>query len=185
MKNINRLSLVLLVSAFASFATAADRSVENLPGFVDFSELRAMANVEPTVEISLKAPLLNMMTNLVRNEDAEAAEFMSKLFRVTVNVFESDAIDVSAVADSMNLISQDLDSKGWDRVVRVRDQDEHVDIYFRFSDDADRIQGIAIMVAEPGGDTVLVNIVGDISVDDISALGERFDIDELSNLDID
>ena len=39
------------------------------------------------------------------------------------------------------------------------------------------------MVAEPG-ETVLVNIVGDISVDDISALGERFDIDELSNIEI-
>jgi hypothetical protein len=163
---------------------AADRSVENLPGYVDFSELRALANVEPIVEISLKAPLLNMVTNLVRSEDAEAAEFISKLFRVTVNVFESDAINVAAIAESMNTISQDLDSKGWDRVVRVRDQEEHVDIYFRFSDDADRIQGIAIMVAEPG-DTVLVNIVGDISVDDISALGERFDIDELANLEID
>jgi len=184
MKYLNRLSLVLLVSALAGGVAAADRSVENLPGYVDFSELRAMANVEPIVEISLKAPLLNMVTNLVRNEDADAAEFISKLFRVTVNVFESDAIDVAAIAESMNLISQDLDSKGWDRVVRVRDQEEHVDIYFRFSDDADRIQGIAIMVAEPG-DTVLVNIVGDISVDDISALGKRFDIDELANLEID
>lgn len=184
MKNLKRLSLVLLVTAFANFAIAADRSVENLPGYVDFSQLRAMANVEPIVEISLKAPLLNMVTNLVRSENAEAAEFISKLFRVTVNVFESDAIDVAAMADSMNLISQDLDNKGWDRVVRVRDEEEHVDIYFQFSNDADRIQGIAIMVAEPG-DTVLVNIVGDISVDDISALGERFDIDELANLEID
>jgi hypothetical protein len=184
MKILNQLSLVLLLSVFTSAAIAADRSVENLPGYVDFSELRTLANVEPIVEISLKAPLLNMVTNLVRNEDAEAAEFISKLFRVTVNVFESDAIDVAAIADSMNVISQDLDSKGWDRVVRVRDQEEHVDIYFRFSDQADRIQGIAIMVAEPG-DTVLVNIVGDISVDDISALGKRFDIDELAELEID
>ncbi len=184
MKFLNRLSLVVLVSGIASFAAAADRSAENMPGYVDFSELREMVNAEPVVEISLKAPLLNMVTNLVRSEDAEAAEFISKLFRVTVNVFESDAIDVAAIALSMDSISQDLDSKGWDRVVRVRDQEEHVDIYFRFSNDADRIQGIAIMVAEPG-ETVLVNIVGDISVDDISALGERFDIDELSNIEID
>jgi len=39
------------------------------------------------------------------------------------------------------------------------------------------------MVAEPG-DTVLVNIVGDISTDDISALGQRFNIDELVDLDV-
>ncbi len=184
MKFLNRTVCLLLVCVSAVAVRAADRSVEDLPGFVDFSSLRAMASVEPIVEISLKAPLLNMMTNLVRSEDAEAAEFISKLFRVTVNVFESDDIDVLAIAASMNLISQDLDEKGWERVVRVRDQEEHVDIYFRFSEDANRIQGIAIMVAEPG-ETVLVNIVGDISVDDISALGERFDIDELSDLEID
>ena len=40
------------------------------------------------------------------------------------------------------------------------------------------------MVAEPG-DTVLVNIVGDISTDDIAALGRRFDIDELAELEVD
>ena len=39
------------------------------------------------------------------------------------------------------------------------------------------------MVAEPG-DTVLVNIAGEISVDDISALGRRFDIDELIDIDL-
>ena len=73
MKFLNRLSLVVFVSSFASFAAAADRSAENMPGYVDFSELRAMVNAEPIVEISLKAPLLNMVTNLVRSEDAEAA----------------------------------------------------------------------------------------------------------------
>ena len=39
------------------------------------------------------------------------------------------------------------------------------------------------MVAEPG-ETVLVNIVGDISADDITAVGRRFDIDELAELDV-
>jgi hypothetical protein len=53
----------------------------------------------------------------------------------------------------------------------------------RMSDDAEIIHGIAIMVAEPG-DTVMVNIVGEISGDDISALGRRFDIDELAELEV-
>jgi len=39
------------------------------------------------------------------------------------------------------------------------------------------------MVAAPG-ETVLVNIVGDISTDDLSALGRRFDIDELADIEI-
>ena len=162
---------------------AAGSDLESHPGYVDFSTLTAIAAIEPTVEISLKAPLLNMITNLIRSEDEEAAEFISKLMRVTVNVFESDDIDVDQVAASMSTMAEDLDSAGWDRVVRVREDESHVDIYFRLAPDADAIYGIAIMVAEPG-ETVLVNIVGDISTDDISALGRRFDLDELVDIEV-
>ena len=162
---------------------AADSDLESHLGYVDFSTLTAIAAIEPTVEISLKAPLLILITNLIRDEDEEAAEFISKLMRVTVNVFESDDIDVDQVAASMSTMAEDLDSAGWDRVVRVREDESHVDIYFRLAPDADAIYGIAIMVAEPG-ETVLVNIVGDISTDDISALGRRFNLDELVDIEV-
>lgn len=183
MKMLKRLLVPLFVLSVFPLAMAADRDVERHPGFVDFSTLTGIANIEPMVEVSLKAPLLNMITNLIRNEDAEAADFISKLLRVTVNVFESGAIDVGEMADSMAVIADDLDQQGWERVVRVRDDDEHVDIYFRLSDDAVVIHGIAIMVAG-SAETVLVNIVGDISTDDLSALGRRFDIDELVDIDV-
>ncbi|NKB32307.1 MAG: DUF4252 domain-containing protein [Pseudomonadales bacterium] len=183
MKIMKRLVLPLLFIGFMPLANGADSDPLDHPGYVDFSVLTAIANIEPNVEISLKAPLLNMVTNLIRSEDEEAADFISKLLRVTVNVFESNAIDVNEISSSMNEIAEDLDNQGWDRVVRVREDSDHVDIYFRLSDDADVIYGIAIMVAEPG-DTVLVNIVGDISTDDIAALGRRFDIDELVDMDI-
>jgi hypothetical protein len=84
---------------------AADSDLESHLGYVDFSTLTAIAAIEPTVEISLKAPLLNMITNLIRSEDEEAAEFISKLMRVTVNVFESDDIDVDQVAASMSTMA--------------------------------------------------------------------------------
>jgi len=83
---------------------AADSDLESHLGYVDFSTLTAIAAIEPTVEISLKAPLLILITNLIRNED-EAAEFISKLMRVTVNVFESDDIDVDQVAASMSTMA--------------------------------------------------------------------------------
>ncbi|NQV70268.1 MAG: DUF4252 domain-containing protein [Pseudohongiella sp.] len=183
MKMLKRVMLVILFLSVIPLVMAAGNDVQDHPGFVDFSDLALIANTEPTVEISLKAPLLNMITNLIRNEDDEAADFISKLLRVTVNVFESSALDIGEVAGSMEAIADDLDYQGWERVVRVREDDDHVDVYFRLSDDAEIIHGIAIMIAAPG-ETVLVNIVGDISMDDISALGRRFDIDELVDLDV-
>ena len=157
---------------------AADSDLENHPGYVDFSTLTAIAATEPTVEFSLKAPLIILITNLISNQDNEAADFISKLIRVTVNVFESDDIDVDEVASPMSAMAEDLDSAGWDRVVRVREDENHVDIYFRLVSNADVIYGIVIMVAEPR-EKVLVNIVGDIS-----ALGRRFEFDELVDLDL-
>ena len=157
---------------------AADSDLENHPGYVDFSILTAIAATEPTVEFTLKAPLIILITILISNQDNEAADFISKLIRVTVNVFESDDIDVDEVASPMSAMAEDLDSAGWDRVVRVREDENHVDIYFRLVSNADVIYGIVIMVAEPR-EKVLVNIVGDIS-----ALGRRFEFDELVDLDL-
>jgi len=172
-----------LALLFATSSLWAAESVEDHPGYVDFSSLTALTSGEPTVEISLKAPLLSMVTNLIRSEDEEAADFISKLIRVTVNVFESDNANVDAMAESMESISTDLDQQGWERVVRVRESDDHVDIFVRMSPDAEIIHGLAIMVVGRQ-ETVLVNIVGDISGNDLAALGRRFDIDELEGLDV-
>ncbi|MEX0618402.1 MAG: DUF4252 domain-containing protein [Pseudohongiellaceae bacterium] len=161
---------------------AADADLANHPGYVDFSSLAAITGAEPNVEVSLKEPLLNLITNIIRNQDAQAAGFISKLLRVEVRVFENSSMDRDRVAASMAEIATDLDAQQWERVVRVRDDEEHVDVYFRLSSDASLIHGIAVMVAEPR-EAVIINIVGDISPDDIAALAARFEIDELSELD--
>ncbi len=182
MKSLKKWILPLAVIGLMPVAFAQS-DIESHPGFVDFSSLTTMVNAEPTVEISLKAPLLNMVTNLIRAEDEQAADFISRLLRVTVNVFESSAVDVDEISQSMEGIAGNLETEGWERVVRVREDDSHVDIYVRLSTDGEFIHGLAIMVAEPY-ETVLVNIVGDISGNDLAALGRRFDIDELSDLDV-
>lgn len=183
MKKWNELLVAVAMTVGLSTGAQGQASINDHPGFVDFSTLSGFAGAEPTVQISLKTPLLNMVTNLLKQEDEQAASFISKLMRVNVNVFESGDIDVAEIASSMAVLANELDAQGWERVVRVREDESHVDIYFRLSDDADLIYGIAIMAAEQS-ETVLVNIVGDISVEDLGALARKFDIDELSEIDI-
>jgi len=79
MKLFNRMILAIATAAVVPLVFAADSSLDDHPGFVDFSSLTAVISVEPTVEISLKAPLLRMVTNLIRAEDDQAAGFVSKL----------------------------------------------------------------------------------------------------------
>lgn len=183
MKRICQWMLPLALAASAPTAGAADSDVRDHPGYVDFSGLTGMANVEPMVEISLKEPLLAMITNFISEEDKEVGSFVSKLIRVTVHVFESGAFEPDEAIASMSDIGAGLEMQGWERVVRLRESGDYVDIFMRMSSDARTIHGITIMAAEPE-DTVLVNIVGDIDSEDISALGRRFDIEELVDLDV-
>ena len=95
MKTLKQWFMPLIFITIVPTVLAAEEDIRDHPGYVDFTSLTAIANTEPTVEVSLKTPLLNLITNLMRNSDEEAAEFISKLRRVTVNVFETDAIDVA------------------------------------------------------------------------------------------
>ncbi|MEX2130860.1 MAG: DUF4252 domain-containing protein [Pseudohongiellaceae bacterium] len=181
--NKSKLFLGLIVGILSlPVVFAASDDLTNHPGFVDFTSLAAVAGGEPTVEVSLKEPLLAMITNILRNNDEEAADFISKLLRVNVQVYENTGFDALLMAQNMSNIARDLEAEEWERVVRVREGNNHVDVYFKLSGGADLIHGIAIMVTEPG-QAVMVNIVGDISATDLSTLGRRFDIDELANLD--
>ena len=179
--HMKMIAALLWALLFSQWALSQDDVLDH-PGFVNFAELNDIAGGEPSVEVSLKEPLLNMITNILQGSENEAAQFISTLSRVNVRVFDSSDIDTDLMAETMSAIANRLDQESWERVVRVRENREHVDVYFKLSDDATLIQGIAIMVTEPG-ETVLVNIVGDISPDDISAISQRFDIDELAEID--
>ncbi len=175
---------VLLALAFliANTAMAADDPLANHPGYVDFAALEFFPGQDAKVEVSLKAPLLSLLSSLISHEDVHAGAMVSQLERVMVKVYSTANRDVDQIATAMNITAEMLDQNDWDRIARVRDGGDHVDVYFRLSEDGSLIHGIAIMVVEPS-ETVFVNIVGDISAADISALSNHFQIHHLQDLD--
>ena len=177
MKSTRQFLSAWVFAACSTFALAA----EEHPGYVDFSTLYGLIDADPVVEVTLREPLLRLITETIPQDDSEAVNFVSRLLNIRLNVYEDIAGDMGQLADNMEQISSDLDDAGWERVVRVREEDDQVDIFLRFSNDEEVIYGIALMVVSDDGEMVLGNIVGDISMDDISALGRRFDIDELED----
>lgn len=177
MKALQRNFAVFVLAASSTFALAA----EDHPGYVDFSGLHSLIDTEPVVEVTLREPLLRLITESIPEEDAEAVNFVSRLLNVRLHVYEDIGGNVGQIADDMDEIASDLEAESWERVVRIRDDDDQVDIYLRFSETDDVVYGIAVMIVSEDGEMVLANIAGDISFDDIGALGRRFDIEELSD----
>lgn len=176
MKALEKIFAVFVLAAWSTSALAA----EDHPGYVDFSGLHSLIDSEPVVEVTLREPLLRLITESIPEEDEEAANFVSRLLNVRLHVYEDIGGNVQQIADNMDEIAADLEAENWERVVRIRDDEDQVDIYLHFSETDDVVYGIAVMIVSEDGEMVLANIAGDISFDDIGALGRRFDIDELS-----
>ena len=177
---MRRISLLLIFIPVLN--VTAD--VTDHPGYVDLSRISDILGVEPAIQISLQTPLLNIISRVVEHEDREAADILARIEWVNVNVFIDGQFDRDNVAEYMSKIADELEADYWERIVRVREDNAYVDVYFQLSEDSSRIYGITVLAAEDNK-AVVVNIIGDLSVDDINALGDHFDIDHLMDLNLD
>lgn len=175
--------LAAVVMAGSALAQDVDRKISEMPGYVDFNALKLFKGQEPRVEVFLKEPMLNLVTKFMREEEPDLHDVLSKLKLVRVQVFDIDSDMMGEFSEATAATTKELDGKGWERIVRVREDDENVDVYLLPSESYESILGIVVMVAETD-EAVFVNIVGEINPDDVARLGDHFDIDELHDVKV-
>lgn len=141
------------------------------PGFVDFGKLTPSAKGD-FVEVNLSENLLNIAARLAAKQEPEAAELIRGLRSVRVNVIALDDINRSQIQDRVSAVSTDLTTKGWERVVTVKEKAQDVGVYLK-TRGTEQVEGVVIMVNDGGKQVVLVNIDGDIKPDKIAELGEK------------
>lgn len=110
------------------------------------------------------------------DEDAaQAKQIVKKLKGIYVKSFEFEERNQYSAADVEEIRAQ-LAAPGWNKIVESRSKrnNENDEIYF-FKDANNNIGGIAVLVAEPKELTV-VNIVGPVDMDKLSALSGKFGI---------
>jgi len=108
-------------------------------------------------------------------EAAQVKDIIKKLKGIYVKNFEFDEPNQYSASD-VEEIRMQLAAPGWSKIIENRDKRnaENNEIYV-MKDASNNIAGIAILVAEPKELTV-VNIVGPVDLDKLSALSGKFGI---------
>lgn len=108
-------------------------------------------------------------------ESEQVKSLIKNLKGIYVKSFEFDQPNQYSASDVEDIRSQ-LAAPGWNKIVESRDKraNENDEIYV-MKDSHNNVAGVAIIVAEPKELTV-VNIVGPVDLDKLSALGGKFGI---------
>lgn len=201
-----------LVGLYIQSASAADDLADN-PGYLPLEKL-FVANQQPTVEVTLSGPVLKMLMQLPASldDDDEDLQNVTEMLRVIehiyVRVYEIDEGQQADMVSLINTTSQKLEGEAWQRIVRVREEEEStVDIHVKLSDDGENLNGLAIMAVDQsdGGrnnrdrdddddagddrdedklELVIVNIVGNFNPAYLANIGQQMDIDYLDGVTV-
>ena len=144
----------------------------------DLDKLAAKAS--EVVDVSLDGAMLRLAGRVLSNNDPDEAKVKSivaGLKGIYVKSFEFEK-DGEYSPSELDEIRHQLRGPGWSRMVGVTSKKggDNAEIYMKL--DNDHIGGLVVLCAEPKELTV-VDIVGNISLDDLSALGGHFGVPDI------
>jgi hypothetical protein len=182
MKKLISILTILLIGLLTINVYADDeKAIRKHPGYVNFDDIDIPGDAEETVEVYIKGPLLKLVASVTEHEDPALSKMLARLLMVRVNTFSIDSKLAKELKPKVKNIEKQLQKQNWEKIVRVKERDDLVNIYLKF-DKKDRIAGLVVMAIEDDDEAVFVNIVGELDWEQISKLGKKFDIDELKDV---
>ena len=148
---------------------------------LDIKNLEPLAKkASEVVDVNVDGPLLKLASRFMAADDnpgdRDALGVIKNLKGIYVKNFEFDKPGEYSQADVEAIRSQ-LQSPAWSRIVSARNKNEGetTEVYLMTASDGGTVLGMAIINAQPKELTV-VNIVGPIDIDKLSALEGKMGI---------
>lgn len=132
------------------------------------------------VDVTLDGPMLKLASKFLSKDDPEEVQIrnlVNGLKGIYVKVFEFEREGEYSAADVESIRTQ-VRSPGWSRMLGVISKRDHDNAEIFMKVDGDRVGGLVILAAEPK-ELTIVNIVGNIDINQLSELGGHFGVPEI------
>ena len=192
MKRIKTL-LVLFLLLNVNFLAQQKEDYTKLPGYFDYKELAGLNNAESLSEIYLEESLLKMVAGMAQDKSDEMSEMINGLKLIQVNEYKIDKSALTNMEGSLGIMDKNMQSKGWDRIVRTNNRGNMTNIYIMKTSNGE-FEGLTILSlskgeesdksdkSEPYGKVTCVNIVGKIDLAKIGKLTKELKIPGLDKM---
>lgn len=168
---------ILALLLISSNARAAE------PGYVDMGKFTPVEGCE-FVEVNLHAPLIKIASMFIDKEEPAIADLIRSLKHVRVNVVGFDDSNREETSDRVRKIRTELEAQGWTQTVTVREKGEADDVavFVKMRED-DSIDGVVVtVISRSEKQAVFVNVVGNITPEQLAAVGKGLNIAPLAHL---
>lgn len=191
MKRLSILALALLLAFAAGSGRAeaaepragAEATFTALPGYIDPAELAIYGDEDNLeVEVNLIGPLIRFVAEALRGTDGggELADALSRIESIRFQLFDLPSQEVDAVRKRTRSTATALERKGWQRAVRVSEDD--LESYFFLKMSGQNMIGLVVLFLEQGEEKFgFINIAGDIDPAQIGRIGRQYKIDVLED----
>ncbi|MHB1688072.1 MAG: DUF4252 domain-containing protein [Ignavibacteriaceae bacterium] len=183
MKNLIKIFLTIFISASVVTLAQKKDDYSKYPGYFDFGNLSRFIQGDNVTEVNIDSHLLNMMSESSNNNDDDMSRIVHGLKLVKVYSFDVKSNEKKELLSKMNEMDNDLTSKNWDRIVKVKEPGEYTFVYIKSTGDNKEVSGIVVSTFDRDGKATFVNIVGNINMDAIGKLSEKFNLPSLGGMD--
>ena len=169
--------IILLVAFMFAITNAQDDAqYKNEPGYVDFSSLISFHKGDDVTEVFLDSQLLKMMSKMSGKDEPEMKNLLTGLKLVRVYSFEVPQESRTNLKDRIGDVDKKLIDKNWIRIIKVKEKEEYTNVYIKSANNGDNVVGLAVISLDDGGEASFVNIVGQINMDNLGRLSDKFNI---------
>jgi Domain of unknown function (DUF4252) len=168
----------LAFSVLLTGSVAAQDRIKDDPGYAEFGNLASIFDRTPSLEVNLHGALLRLVAASSRDSDPDLAELLADVKAIYVTGFHLRRSEFRKAIKRNDVIARRLERDGWESAVSVRDESADIHMYVQMR--RGEIVGMAVMsVSVDEGESVYLNIVGNIDPEQIGRIGEKFDLESL------
>jgi hypothetical protein len=170
-----------LMLIFCVSLSAQKKDYSKYVGYVEFGDLTPYEDGGEITEVLIEEHLLKMVAKVTSKEEPDLSDVISGIKLIKVHTFEVTEDNYESLRTKITSINESIVDDKWDRIVRTRSSREMINVFIRTSGE-ELIEGLVVTQVEKDREAVFVNIVGDINLETISRLGDKFGIPGIEDL---